>query len=178
MPELTIPVPVSLIERVENELAYRVRTAVAMWQAKDRDGGDRTAAIEAEVRGGRTAVRALLSQPTPTAVPVLPVRAVVAVLEHYDNGEGECEPEDRWRLFRDMRSLLASKQVIGATPAAPPSIADMAPGTTFTAETAGVSVRWRKEPDGWVSRIINGGRSVYPQPPLDPSMIRDVRPPA
>ncbi|PZE89971.1 hypothetical protein [Curtobacterium sp. MCBD17_008] len=51
------------------------------------------------------------AQPTPSAEPMVPLRAVVAVLDHYDNGDGECEPEDRWRLFRDMRSLLASDQV-------------------------------------------------------------------
>lgn len=33
------------------------------------------------------------------------VERVAEVLDKYDNGDGECEPEDRWRLFRDLRAL-------------------------------------------------------------------------
>lgn len=39
--------------------------------------------------------------------PTVQVSAVTEVLDRYDNGEGECEPEDRWRLFRDLRALLS-----------------------------------------------------------------------
>jgi hypothetical protein len=59
---------------------------------------------------------ASVQPPRPSAEPMVPLRAVVAVMDHYDNGDNECEPEDRWRLFRDMRSLLASGQVIRPEP--------------------------------------------------------------
>lgn len=57
-----------------------------------------------------------------------------------------------------------------------PRIENLAPGTTFTADDAsgGRTSRWRKEPDGWFSRVVNGGRQVSPQPRIDPSTIRDV----
>lgn len=32
-------------------------------------------------------------------------QAFMDLLDTYDNGEGECEPEDRWRLFRDAYAL-------------------------------------------------------------------------
>jgi hypothetical protein len=32
-------------------------------------------------------------------------QAFIDLLDTYDNGEGECESEDRWRLFRDAYAL-------------------------------------------------------------------------
>lgn len=68
---------------------------------------------------------------------------------------------------------------LGQAIAGPPRPEDMAPGTTFTADDAsnGRTSRWRKEPDGWFSHVVNGGRQVSPQPRIDPSTIRDVTPP-
>lgn len=116
MNEPTVQVPVSLPTREQIELALLAVTSTEATTGYVR------------VDRARDAVLALLSQPTPTAVPMVPVRAVVAVMDAYDNGDGECEPEDRWRLFRDMRALLASEQV--TQPAEPPRIEDMAPGVT------------------------------------------------
>ncbi|PZE66914.1 hypothetical protein [Curtobacterium sp. MCBD17_021] len=108
------------------------------------------------------------------AEPMVPLRAVIAVMDHYDNGDGECEPEDRWRLFRDMRSLLESKQV-GRSPAEPVSIADMAPGTTFTGRIWGETddELWFRTALGAVS--ASGVRASDDH--IDPSTIRDVTPP-
>lgn len=96
---------------------------------------------------------ALLSRPTPTA-------------EHDD----EC--------FAGEWNEAAGVTCVCTCGAEPLRIEDMAPGTTFTARRYGdLNYRWRKEPDGWYSRIVNGGRQVSPEPRIDPSTIRDVTPP-
>ncbi|WP_181421648.1 hypothetical protein [Curtobacterium sp. MCBD17_030] len=57
-------------DRVERELEYRVRTAIARWEAADHDGRDTSAVVNEEVRGGRAAVRAYLAPSPRTAEPV------------------------------------------------------------------------------------------------------------
>ncbi|MBF4603739.1 hypothetical protein [Curtobacterium sp. VKM Ac-2884] len=56
---------------------------------------------------------------------------------------------------------------------APPSIADMVPGTTFTAAATDDVWRWAVREDGLIASALGVG----PMSALDPSTIRDVTPP-
>jgi len=98
-------------------------------------------------------LHALLSQPTPTAEP-----------NNWANGH-------RWPCTRFYTS--ATERDACTCNAAPPSITDMVPGTTFTAKT----------PTGWRRCLRATGFGVYvaegqwDYSRIDPSTIRDVTPP-
>lgn len=125
MPEPTVPVPVSLIERTAAEY--------------ERDGWP----LAAEKW------RALLSQPTPTAEPKY-TKASAAPKRLRVRGDG-----------------------FVTSPADPPSITNMAPGTRFRTDDDTWTVmdsfgdRWLQKGDGDAWDIED----------LDPSTIRDVTPP-
>ncbi|WP_284761533.1 hypothetical protein [Curtobacterium sp. MEB011] len=130
--EPTVQVPVSLIERLL---------------------GNRTTDTWNELR-------ALLSQPTPSAV--------------LTGGIGYPVREAARREDEHARSVATAD---------PPSIEDMVPGTTFTAgwPHTGRPTHWVVLNDG--VRCIEHGRGYYGtawslhDAPIDPSTIRDVTPP-
>jgi hypothetical protein len=113
-----VPVPVSLIERLL---------------------GNRTTDTLNELR-------ALLSQPTPSAEHEVGCHACL----NRDDAQCNCR-----------------------APAAPPSIADMAPGTTFVGETSETRYlsRWTVLASG---RIMSGMGIPHDPSEIDPSTIRDV----
>jgi hypothetical protein len=123
LPQRTPSAEGTVVQRVEDELEYRVRTAVAQWKAADHDGRDSSAVVNEEVRGGRVAVRAYLARP--------------------------------------------------AAPAVPASIADMVPGTTFTAVFHGEQDRFFRCRES----LARAGRYLVSMDAIDPSTIRDVTPP-
>ncbi|PYY63635.1 hypothetical protein DEJ30_12030 [Curtobacterium sp. MCPF17_003] len=95
-------------------------------------------------------LRALLSQPTPTAETV--------ACPHWEPGQ------------ITMRNGCTACRA----DAAPPSIAAMVPGTTFTAAATSDIWRWAVRTDGQVV----SGLGIGPKSSIDPSTIRDVTPPA
>lgn len=159
----TVQVPVSLIERIERELEYRVRTVASrIRMAEKHDEPYPREWVDNEVVAGRERVRALLSQPTPTAEPCKRCA-----------GTGYITSPP----MPDVVDLPCPN----CSDAEPPRIEDMAPGTTFT----GTTRQWPTQRFERVSRgrvKAENGTLWSPldyqgRERIDPSMIRDVTPP-
>lgn len=152
-------------------------------------------------------LRALLSQPTPSAEDRNAWDAAVQVKRAEQRAKGYTLEHDRehgvehlllWAQdyasrgrHLDAAALVeAAREVLfwqrtSKSPTAPPSIADMAPGTTFTAEGVGVpdtlhrfTVTDQRSPGGHrylrcATHDGNGAIESY----VDPSTIRDVTSP-
>ena len=147
--------------------------------------------IQKAARQAADAVLALLSQPTPTAedgpMPVsLPVSpgdletsadAVRRVMREHDPGQLNAD-EVAWLdtgAHRLDQAAELLRQTFGRAPAEPPRIADMAPGTTFTAAGVdNIDRRWLVLPDG---ELYESDVYIVTADWLDPSTIRDVQPP-
>lgn len=119
-------------------------------------------------------LRALLVQPTPSAT-LIPV-SLIQNAPHDDWCGARKFPRrecDCWKQW--VASLLAKP----LPPTAPPSIADMAPGTELTADYHPVTRRVRVIDTGsvWLRGIDDESPSVRVDD-LDPSTIRNVTPPA
>jgi hypothetical protein len=128
---------------------------------------------------GLDAVLALFPQPTPSADPMrdYAVRQFLAL--------ATC-PDDQSRLDRLAQALDVARSagmvLEPTTPAEPPSIADMAPGTTFWAQFRDTDRRALFVKIGgttaWpVMDVAAGALAVYSASALDPSTIRNVNPP-
>ncbi len=148
MAEPTVQVPVSLVERAADLLDKHYLG----------------------ITGAR--LRALLSQSAPTAEPERTYTAT-DVQEAFERGcvRGEQDANERNCSRRQYEKMQAS-----LPPVAPPSIADMASGTTFTAELTEYPLRplrFTREV-GW---YVSVGSVDYAHTEVDPSTIRDVTPP-
>jgi hypothetical protein len=149
--EPTVQVPVSLIERVAAELEVdsRIRSASDL----------RAYLVQPREQADRhIRQQQHLSQPTPTVEPcTCPPPAT-----HLGEGPDQDCPKHGDRFH-----------------AAPPSIADMVPGTTFTAsygKDLSGTTRWMRCTGP--SRCVNVGGVRFDAYAIDPSTIRDVTPPS
>lgn len=130
-------------------------------------------AFPCEPRRDLEAVLALFPQPVPSAEPKSTYTAA-QVQEAFERGciRGEQDANERNWSRRQYEKMQASLPAV-----APPSVADMAPGTTFTAVEAGERITF------FVAKTFLGitaydqeAGEYFPES-IDPSTIRDVTPP-
>lgn len=151
MTEKYVQVPVSLIEQLRREYADVLPAGVS-WSTVE-------------------SINALLST-TPTAEPDRVFRCEDCGDEFEDDHYGDAQAhEDQYG--HNVPSWT--------TPAAPPSIADMVPGTTFTEASNGWprtawTVGQRHDGMKYIKRQSDGW-TVLDLDSIDPSTIRDVQPP-
>jgi hypothetical protein len=150
------------------QIATAVRPVISRWYDTGGNLQERIA----------DAVLALFSQPTPSAVPERTYTAA-DVQEAFERGciRGEQDADERnWsrRQYEKMQAPLP--------PAEPVSIADMAPGTTFTAghpDTGRPANFERCDDEQHAPHTVfdMGGGAFWKARAFDPSTIRDVTPP-
>jgi hypothetical protein len=133
--------------------------------------------IKEDYRKNADAVLALFPQPTPSAEQSAEYDRVAAVYGAIDDlvvDQGaDVAAEGVWAIRDALDALIGWDQEVCA--AAKPSIADMAPGTTFTATTCdGHLALWVTLSDG---NVMTGNGAVRDALDIDPSTIRDVSPP-
>lgn len=130
-------------------LIERIRAGLPLWKYK----------VDPEADALMSALDALLSQPTPTAEP----------------DEWCREEKCQYRHWRSGGLGTTHKRGAGCpAPADPPSIADMVPGTTFSAN----GIRRAYQYIGDDKMIEVDGNGVWWTSKIDPSTIRDVTPPS
>jgi hypothetical protein len=172
--------PEHLLARYQQQArAWRHRQSVEGNDAAAMFAGDLAHMLE-QLTG---ALAATLAQPTPRAE----TDDREKVLDRF-LALATC-PDDASRLAR-LRQAINYAKSFGltwphrrgfdrATPAAPPSIADMAPGTTFSCRLAGSLNEYRLEVPADGDRfVVHGwGQTWVHREDVDPSTIRDVTPP-
>lgn len=161
-------VPVSLIQSIERDLGEDA------WHPEDCPGSH-PAYCTCAVGKARRALRALLSQPTPTA-------------EFRFSAETGEELRPYQAATGDVRARIAAAVMPGWTPeavdaaygaymsddtTAPPSIADMVPGTTFTRTNSTWKVYKRGAASGRMM-VESPEGTIHYLDSIDPSTIRDV----